>query len=136
VLFARRQRRLWVGSGPLAGRPVATSVRRGAVTLRPGDGIPAGGHVRAGASRLAMRTDGDLVLTHRGRVRWRARTAGHPGAYLRLRPDGAAVVHSLHHDVLWSSPTKGHRGSRLHLRAGDGRLTLRSARGTTVWSPR
>lgn len=83
-----------------------------------------------------MQTDGDLVLTHRGKVRWRARTAGHPGAYLRLRPDGAAAVYSLHHDVLWSSRTGGHRGSRLQLRAADGRLSLLSKRRTAIWSAR
>jgi hypothetical protein len=136
VLFSGAHRRLWVGNGPLAGRPVAAAVRRGAITLRAGDGIPAGGHIRAGTSRLTMQTDGDLVLTHRGKVRWRARTAGHPGAYLRMRPDGAAAVQSLHHHVLWSSRPRGARGSRLQLRAADGRLTLRSARGTTVWSAR
>jgi hypothetical protein len=136
VLFSGAHRQLRVGSGPLAGRPVAAAVKRGAITLRAGDGIPAGGRVAAGASRLAMRTDGDLVLTRRGKVRWRARTAGHPGAYLLVRPDGAAVVYSLHHDALWSSRTGGRRGSRLQLRAADGRLSLLSKRNTTIWSAR
>jgi hypothetical protein len=138
VLYSPARRRLMVTSGPLAGRPVAAAVKRGAVTLRAGEGIPAGGRVVAGRSSLTMGTDGDLVLARGGRTQWRARTAGHPGAYLLVRRDGAAAVASLRGHVLWSSRTGtlGHHGSRLRLRASDGQLTLQTKHDTTIWSAR
>lgn len=131
VLFSKRHRRLWSSSGPLAGP--ARRHGRSAVTLKAGDGIPAGGQLAARSARLTMQADGDLVLSHRGKVRWRSRTQGRPGAYLQIRDNGDAVLYSLDHRAIWSTRTAGHRGARLTLRA-DGALGVTTAAGKTIWS--
>jgi hypothetical protein len=135
VTYSRAHGGLWVSTGDITGA-YATHANRGAVTLPVGHGIPAGGHVAVGAYRLTMRSDGDLVLTDRGRLRWQSRTRGHPGAYLLVRSDGNAVINSLYRHVLWSSHTGGHRDERLRLRARDGRLMVIAPGGQTVWSRR
>jgi hypothetical protein len=81
-----------------------------------------------------MRSDGNLVLAHRGRRRWASQTQGHPGAYLLVRHDGGVVVRSVRHDVLWSSRTGGHRRARLVLRGRDGRLLVVSRGGRRLWA--
>jgi hypothetical protein len=131
VLFSKRHRQLWSSSGPLAG-PARRRGRR-AVTLKAGDGIPAGGQLTARSARLTMQADGDLVLSRRGKVRWRSRTQGRPGAYLQVRGNGDAVLYSLDHRAVWSTRTAGHRGARLTLRA-DGALGVTTAAGKTIWS--
>ncbi len=107
VLYSKRHRRLWSSNGPLAGPATRNGAR--ALTLGTGDGVPAGGQLTAGATRLTMQADGDLVLTRGGKVRWQSRTQGQPGAYLQIRHDGNAVLYSLDHPrrAARSSPGPG-----------------------------
>ena len=132
VLPSRAHRRLW-STGVVTG-PVTRHQRSGLARLRPGQGIPAGGHVTVGRHRLTMRSDGELVLSRHGRRRWSAGTRGHPGAYLLVRRRGDVVVRSLDHTVLWSSHTRRHPGARLILRGKDGRVLLVSRGGRRLWA--
>jgi hypothetical protein len=127
VLYSGAPRRLWA-TGAVTG-PVALDRRSGLVHLASGRGIPAGGHVAVGPYRLAMQTDGNLVLSRHGHRRWSSATRGHPGAYLVVQPDGNVVVDSIRHVHLWSSRTGGHRAAGLELRDTDGRLAVRARAG-------
>jgi hypothetical protein len=131
VLWSPTDRRLW-SHGPVTG-PLRVAARRGVARLASGHGLATGGTLVAGRQRLTMRPDGDLVLTRGGRQRWSARTGGHPGAYLILRPGGDLVVDSFQGRTLWSSRSGGHRGARLQLRAGRRGLTLTARNGRTLW---
>ena len=91
-------------------------------------------------AQLTMRADGDLVLHGvdgaRTSPRWRSRTAGSPGALLRVCDDGTVTVSDAEGRVLWtagsSTPTVGPAGlrhvvygrsaQRVWLIAADGRL--------------
>ena len=135
VTYSRTHDGLWVSTGDITGA-YAPHANGGAVTLPVGHGIPAGGHIAVGAHRLTMRSDGNLVLTDGGRVRWQSRTRGHSGAYLLVRVYGNAVIDSLYRHVLWSSHTGGRRAKCLRLRARDGRLMVIARGGQIVWSRR
>jgi hypothetical protein len=117
--------------------------------LAPGKSLRPGQALVAGAARLSMRGNGDLVLLYvprrarsplarrakapgrrcstrrcrflRPRTLWRSGTAGHPDAQLRMRASGTAVVVAGGR-ILWSSRS---RGPGAHLRLGrDGNLGI------------
>ncbi len=114
--------------------------------LAPGKSLRPGQALVAGAARLSMRADGDLVLLYvphransplarrakapgrrcstrrcrflRPRRLWHSGTAGHPGAQLQMRASGTAVVVAGGR-TLWSSRSHG-PGAYLRLgRDGD-----------------
>lgn len=59
----------------------------------------------AGASSLAMQTDGNLVLYSGGRPAWHSGTFGNPGAYAVVQDDANIVVYSAAGRPLWWSGT-------------------------------
>jgi hypothetical protein len=127
VLRAKGRRPLFATpaiSYPWKVRPGASSLAR-ELSLAPGD------HLQNGPSRLTMKTNGNLVLSRRGKTLWTTRTARHPGAYAHLRR-GRLVVATPHGRVVWASGRDGGRGRRLALRA-NGALVLTGA-GRTLWT--
>ncbi len=58
-----------------------------------------------GGTKLAMQTDGNLVLYKNGTPLWNTVTNGNPGARLILQTDGNMVVYGSDDAVLWSSYT-------------------------------
>jgi hypothetical protein len=106
--------------------PAQTRVVHGTYVLRPGHSI---GTKRM---RLALRTDGDLVLRDQdGKLVWSTGTRA-SGAHAVFQADGNFVLYSSDDATLWSSRTDGHDGAVLVLQS-DGNLTIRQG-GTTLWA--
>lgn len=121
--------------------------------LAPGKSLRPGQSLLAGGAELTMRHDGDLALFYvplrartplakrakapgascrtrrcrflRPRRLWHTGTAGHAGARLTMRADGAAVVRAGNR-VLWSSRTR-RRGASLRLQR-NGNLAVLAPR--------
>ncbi len=55
-----------------------------------------------GEYQLTMRTDGNLVETALGQVRWQTTTAGHPGATLTYQGDSNLVVRDKTGRAIWA----------------------------------
>jgi hypothetical protein len=113
---------------PTVGYPLPADP--GASTLRRGIALQPGGELKAGGSRLRMRTDGNLAFYRGGRLRWSTRTKGNPGSYAHLRQDGRLVVATAHGRVLWSSRGASHRVAVRR----DGGLALYGRRNRVVWA--
>ena len=64
---------------------------------------PAQGKTGAGAGRLVMQADGNLVFYGAGV--WSSGTQGNPGAYARMQDDANLVVYSAGGTPLWNSGT-------------------------------
>jgi hypothetical protein len=111
---------------PMRAQPGASSLAR-ELALAPGD------QLQNGPSRLTMRTNGNLVLSRRGKVLWATRTIGHPGAYAHLH-HGRLVVATPQGRAVWASGRDGGRARRLTLRPNGG-LVLTGA-GRTLWTAR
>jgi hypothetical protein len=109
---------------PMRVKPGASALAR-ELALAPGD------QLQNGPSRLTMRTNGNLVLSRRGKVLWTTRTVGHPGAYAHLH-HGRLVVATPQGRVVWASGRDGGRGRRLTLRPNGG-LVL-TGTGRTLWT--
>jgi len=125
--------------------------------LGPGQALAPGQALVAGSSRLALHRNGDLALYYvplragtplakrakapgpscrtrrcrflRPRRLWHTGTSGYPGARLRMRADGAAVL-SAGDRTLWSSRTQ-RRGASLRL-STDGNLGVYAPRGARI----
>lgn len=125
--------------------------------LGPGQTLAPGQALVAGSSRLTLQRNGDLALSYvplragtplarrakapgpecrtrrcrflRPRRLWHTDSAGHPGARLRVRADGAAVL-SAGGRTLWSSRTH-HPGASLRL-STDGNLGVYAPRGARL----
>ncbi|WP_399224723.1 FG-GAP-like repeat-containing protein [Streptomyces sp. TRM49041] len=107
--------------------------------MRFGAALPAGQTLRAGdilvsaSARVAMRADGNLVVTSvAGKVLWSTGTAGNAGATAHFGTDGNLVVRSASGTTLWQSGTSASGGSAAVLNSGD--FVIRDASGTAVWS--
>ncbi|MDY0810580.1 RHS repeat-associated core domain-containing protein [Kitasatospora purpeofusca] len=103
--------------------------------------LPTGGVIASGASlsstsvRLAMQTDGNLVLYSiaSGQALWISGTGGHPGASATLQNDGNFVVRDTAGTVLWSTQTSAGPGSYLRVQA-DADVVVHDANANTLWS--
>jgi hypothetical protein len=90
-----------------------------------------GESVQTNRTRLAMQTDGDLVIIDENNsVRWRSGTAGH-GHHATFQDDGHFVVYDTANIPWWQSRTAGHNGAVLVLQA-DGDVCIVD-RGTVIW---
>ena len=113
-------------SGKPGSAPAQTRVVHGTYVLRPGHSIG------TNRMRLALRTDGDLVLRDQdGKVVWSTGTHA-SDAHAVFQADGNFVLYSSDDATLWSSRTDGHDGAVLVLQS-DGNLTIRQG-GTTLWA--
>ena len=65
-----------------------------------------------GDTALVMRTDGNLVVTRGGVVRWSAGTTG-SGNTTVFQADGNLVTYTSSQATAWSSRTDGHNGAVL-----------------------
>jgi uncharacterized membrane protein YgcG len=83
-------------------------------------------------ANLAMQTDGNLVLSTYDpnftvlRIRWTSNTAGNPGAYLEMQPDGNLVVYRSDRYPLWASNTNGYGPSAFARLQSDGNFVVYS----------
>lgn len=139
--------------------PAAAAEAKPRSGLAPGKSLRPGQALVAGAARLSMRANGDLVLHYvprrarsplarrakppgrrcstrrcrflRPRTLWRSGTAGHPGAQLRMRASGTAVVVAGGR-TLWSSRSRG-PGAYLRL-TRDGNLGVYPGGGASASS--
>jgi hypothetical protein len=104
--------------------------------LAAGERITAGQSLDApnGRYRLAMQTDGNLVLYDGDRPRWSSDTRGR-GLWLQLRKDGDLVIFKADGHPLWSTASgrDGDTGSRLVMQT-DGNLVIYRKSGRAVWS--
>jgi hypothetical protein len=104
--------------------------------LAAGERIMAGQSLDApnGRYRLAMQTDGNLVLYDGDRPRWSSDTRG-KGLSLQLRKDGDLVIFKADGHPLWSTASgkDGDTGSRLVMQT-DGNLVIYRKSGRAVWS--
>lgn len=106
--------------------PAQTRVVHGTYVLRPGESIA------TNRMRLALRSDGDLVIRDQdGKVVWSTGTHA-SGTHAVFQADGNLVLYSSNDETLWSSRTDGHDGAVLVLQ-GDGNLTIRQG-DTTLWA--
>ncbi|MFJ7207151.1 peroxidase [Streptomyces sp. NPDC098789] len=102
-----------------------------AIEVHPGTVLRPGDVLDAGAARLALESNGDLVL--RGgddRTLWSAGTSG-AGAEAHFSADGELSVRTEAGAVSWSSKTAGHPGARLLVRPTGDVVLLQG--GTTLW---
>ncbi|WP_330328549.1 peroxidase [Streptomyces sp. NBC_00536] len=112
-------------------RALAAGRLETAIEVHPGTVLRPGDVLDAGAVRLGLETDGDLVLRDGdGRVLWKAGTAG-AGAEARFSADGELSVHTEAGAVSWSSKTTGHPGARLLVRPSGDAVVLDGDR--TLW---
>jgi hypothetical protein len=106
--------------------PAQTRVVQGTYVLHPGESIA------TNRMRLALQSDGDLVIRDQdGKVVWSTGTHA-PGTHAVFQADGNLVLYSSGNATLWSSRTDGHDGAVLVLQ-GDGDLVIRQG-GTTLWT--
>ncbi|WP_051794431.1 Dyp-type peroxidase [Streptomyces sp. NRRL S-87] len=103
-----------------------------AIEVHPGTVLRPGDTLDAGAVRLRLEDDGDLVLLAAdGRTLWSAGTAG-SGADALFAADGELTVRDAAGKPLWSSRTAGAPGARLLVRPSGDAVVLRD--GRAVWS--
>lgn len=102
-----------------------THVIHGTYVLQPGQ------NVHSNRMRLALQTDGDLVLRdEHDRVVWSTGTH-QASTHVVFQADGNFVLYSSTNATLWSTRTDGHDGAVLVLRAnGDMAITQGS---TVLW---
>ncbi|GAA0291750.1 hypothetical protein GCM10010302_32880 [Streptomyces polychromogenes] len=92
--------------------------------VHPGTVLRAGDVLDAGAARLTLDADGDLVLLDpSGARRWSAGTAG-KGSEAAFSRDGELTVRTADGKAAWSSGTAGHPGARLLVRPGGDAVVL------------
>jgi len=86
------------------------------------------------AYKLALQTDGNLVLYSVNRAIWASGTAGKTAQKLVMQPDGNLVLYNQSGSALWSSGTAGKSTSALFVQK-DGNLVVYNGSGPT-WSSR
>ncbi|MGI5229438.1 hypothetical protein [Actinoallomurus sp. CA-142502] len=102
-----------------------TRVIHDTYVLQPGQ------EVHTDRIRLALRTDGDLVLLDQhGTVVWSTGTNA-SGTHAVFQADGNFVLYSSSQETLWSTRTDGHDGAVLVMR-GNGDLAIVQG-DTTLW---
>lgn len=84
-----------------------------------------------GRFRLAMQSDGNLVLYYGTSVLWASMTFG-SGHFMSFQADGNLVIYNASAAV-WSTGTDGHPGAELKLQ-NDGNLVIYLATGPMLWN--
>ncbi|WP_370146118.1 RHS repeat-associated core domain-containing protein [Streptacidiphilus sp. EB129] len=119
------------------GETNSTVVKNNAATvsLSAGQIIASGTSLTSASTRLAMQSDGNLVLSSlaTGKALWSSNTSGNTGAWAIYQADGNFVVYDAGRTkTLWSAGTTAAGGS-LKLQ-NDANLVVADPSGTTVWS--
>lgn len=120
------------------------------IILAPGSVLHSGDTAYAAHTRLAMQTDGNLVLysLNTDNALWSTKTYGHPGAWATMQSDGNLVVYvpksdaggnpvyptpgSLT-DALWTSGTPGSAGAHAAVQA-DCNFVIYNTANTPIWN--
>ncbi|PRH79225.1 esterase, partial [Streptomyces solincola] len=101
--------------------------------LTAGQQLKPGGMLIAGPTTLAMRTDGDLVLTSAaGKTLWSTGTTGNPGATTRFDNTGNLTVHNNGGTKIWESQTTAPGGTLTLTPRGN--LLVLDGQQRSVWS--
>jgi lipoprotein-anchoring transpeptidase ErfK/SrfK len=131
---------------PSAPSYAATGAHR--VATAPGSRSPHGTELVAGTEleggswlessngqyRLAMRADGNLVLSWKGHPLWASNTAKHPGAVLAMQADGDLVVYQRNRPI-WTSGSDHGDNARYYLSLQDnGNATINSPARKHIWA--
>jgi hypothetical protein len=117
--------------GLLAAAPASAASSIG-TELGPDRQLNSGDWIESGGYRLAMQTDGNLVLYGPGGPLWATYTRS-DGAVLVNQGDGNLVIYTADRNgVVWSSRTNGRGASRL-VAQSDGNVVLYGPGGPT-WS--
>ncbi|MFF8880842.1 FG-GAP-like repeat-containing protein [Streptomyces flaveolus] len=118
-------------TGALATR---TDGMRFGAALAAGQTLRAGDVLVSASARVAMRADGDLVVSSvAGKSLWSTGTAGNAGATAHFGADGNLVVRdAAGTTTLWQSGTSATGGRAALLDSGD--FVIRDASGAAVWS--
>ncbi|MFD7625520.1 FG-GAP-like repeat-containing protein [Streptomyces sp. NPDC059851] len=117
--------------------------------VRPGQTIQSGTTLVGKHLKLAMQSDGNLVIYHnsggegKGAAIWSSNTVGNPGAYAVMQADGNFVVYTKtggdgKGGHLWSTATFGNPGAYLRFQT-DGNLVVHKkdggeGKGGGLWS--
>ncbi|MFG2884046.1 hypothetical protein ACGFYV_17410 [Streptomyces sp. NPDC048297] len=117
---------------PMPQKPSATAttaespyVIQATAVLTPGQSVT------WGKARLAMTSDGNLVVTdERGVTRWASHTSG-SGLQTVFQDDGCMAIYDAQGTVQWSSYTNGHPGAVLEIMP-DGNVRIRLG-DTVLW---
>ena len=124
------------GAGGTVAVPVTVTVLAAATSnqLSSGETLASGGKLVSnnGTYRLAMQTDGNLVLYKQGvaTALWATGTDGKTGARAVMQGDGNLVVYQ-GSKAVWATGTNGQTGARLVVQ-DDGNLVLYKG-STAVW---
>jgi len=112
--------------------PARPSKLLAGATLRGGDYLVSSN----GRYRLAMQTNGNLVLSSEGHVLWASHTGGHPEAAATMQRDGNFVVYQRRR-AIWNSETS-HRGRQAYylLVQPDGNVVISTPAGKAIWGTR
>jgi hypothetical protein len=104
--------------------------------IQPGKGLASGATSSScnGHYKLAMQTDGNLVLYHNGvGATWATGTNGKGGHSANMQADGNFVLYNSANKPLWASNTYGKNGAHLAIQ-DDGNLVVYSSGGTALWA--
>lgn len=107
----------------------------GLSSLRNGESLQSGFALRAGAFKLAMQSDGNLVELQGSTPIWSTNTGGNPGGSFRFQTDGSiSVVNSTGGTLLWSV-AKYAKGGSFGIDS-DGIVYLADSSGNYIWQNR
>ena len=105
------------------------SVLGSSQTLNAGQSITASN----GLYRLAMQSDGNLVIYSINRALWASHTNGQPATKAIMQSDGNLVIYDVQGKPYWASNTAGRVGSTLTMQS-DGNLVIYDANGRPAWA--
>jgi hypothetical protein len=88
-----------------------------------------------GRYKVAMETDGNLVMYDVDKPVWGSNTAGSGANIAEMRDDGDLVIYHEGDKPAWTSRTRGHEGAMLALQ-DDRDLVVYAADGKKLWSSR
>ncbi|GGS97759.1 hypothetical protein [Streptomyces cinerochromogenes] len=116
---------------PQTATPTAAPTTAGGLVVEATRVLEPGTSIVSDRATLAMRDDGNLVVTdENGTVRWSSHTEGR-GYRTVFQADGHLVVYTRDDQTAWSSGTAGHDGAQLVLQ-DDGDVVIQQD-GTTLW---
>lgn len=101
-------------------------------TLRVGEELGKGQSLEAGAYKLTLQDDGNLVLDDAGKAVWASGTDGSGASRATLQSDGNFVLYA-DGDAKWSTGTSGKSADRLTLQP-DRNAVLYGADGAALWA--
>jgi hypothetical protein len=121
-------------SGSHGASPALPPKSTAAGALASGEGLGQGGEVSSpdGRFKLAMQTDGNVVLYSSGVALWNTGTFSQDGLIFVMQTDGNLVLYSNTSCALWASNTSGHPGATLALQ-NDGNIVVYDG-GKALWA--